>query len=494
MPSSSTNEWAKAEKEIAQDQQLQAKITNEEFKIWKKTVPLLYDFIHTFALDHPSTIVRWLPKYQLVDNDTNVEVQLLLSSNTINSPENSLELASVTLPSTLVGKEGNGVLPADGIDTSNFKRLTKWKQNSVTNALKLSPDGSIALSFNGDGIIRGCNLTSDKVVDYKYHKQPGFALEWISNNNEKFLSGANDSQIALWQLEKPSTPIQLFKSHHGAINDISTSNANIFGSVSDDSTTQFHDLRVASVGDINPVIKQENKFIQNCIQFHPQINTFYATGGKDNVVSLYDLRNYKIPFRKLFGHNASIRQLEWDTFNPLTLVSCGLDSRILFWNLDNLEEDYTYPETSATANSETSKRKTQQSSKPDPCLKYVHGGHVGRINDFTIHPKIPNLFASVGDDRLLEIWEPKTLLVEEEDEEEEEEQAQEKEQEQEEEQEEAEGEERKEEESEQRKEDEKGEEKEKEKSSEVEVEAGAGKSSKDDDNDASLSKDVEMKD
>ncbi|KAG5418026.1 hypothetical protein I9W82_004355 [Candida metapsilosis] len=489
MPSSTTNEWAKAEKEIAQEQQLQEKITNEEFKIWKKTVPLLYDIIHTFALDHPSTIVQWLPKYQRVDNDNAVEVQFLLSSNSINALENSLELASMTLPSSLIGKSG-AAIPADGIDTSNFKKLTKWKQNSVANALKLSPDGSTALCFNGDGIIHAYNLSSDKVVDYKYHKQSGFALDWIKNDTnaapEKFLSGGLDSQIALWQLDKPSTPIQLFKSHHGAINDISTSDVNIFGSVSDDSTTQFHDLRTPSIGDTttNPVIKLENKFIQNCIKFHPHVSTLYATAGKDNVVSLYDLRNYKQPFRKLFGHNASVRQLEWDKWNPQTLVSCGLDSRVLFWDLDNLEEDYTYPETgnATTTTTETSKRKTQQANKPDPCLKYVHGGHVGRINDFAIHPTIPNLFASVGDDRLLEVWKPKTLPVEEEEEEEDEVEEDEVEEEEEEAKREADKE---------KNEEENDNEKEKEKSSEAE--ADAGKSSKDEE-DASSSKDVEMKD
>lgn len=57
----------------------------------------------------------------------------------------------------------------------------------MANALKLSPDGSIALSFNGDGIIHGYNLSSDKVVDYKYHKQLGFALDWI--DKDRFFIG-----------------------------------------------------------------------------------------------------------------------------------------------------------------------------------------------------------------------------------------------------------------------------------------------------------------
>ncbi|KAI5949543.1 hypothetical protein KGF54_005420 [Candida jiufengensis] len=415
--SSSANEWAIAERELAQEQQLQEKVINEEFKIWKKTVPLLYDFIHTFALNYPSTVFQWLPTYNKIDDD-NVEVKFVHSNNSINKIENSLNVASITLPSSII-QSIDLTIPSDGINTSNFNIINKWKQTTEVNTLKLSPDGNSILSFNRDGIIHSYNFDNDNVLDYKYHKQNGHALNWI--DNDRFLSGSNDSQIALWQRNKPSTPIQLFKTHYGAINDLSSSDLNIFGSVSDDSTTQFFDLR--SSNDINPIIKIENKFIQNCIKFHPNVKNFYATGGKDNVINLYDLRNYKTPFRKLFGHNDSIKQIEWDWSNPSILVSSGFDSRIIFWNLDNLDEDFTYPDTSAnntSINSQTSnltestrrRNQQQQVNKVDPCLKYIHGGHVSSINDFAIHPKLKNLFASVGDDKLLEIWKPKTLNTE----------------------------------------------------------------------------------
>ncbi|KAI5959747.1 uncharacterized protein KGF55_004979 [Candida pseudojiufengensis] len=418
MPStvSTSNEWAKSERELALEQQLQEKIINEEFKIWKKSVPLLYDFIHTFALDYPSTVFQWLPTYNQVD-DEKVEVKFVYSINSINKIENSLNVASITLPSSII-QPIDLTLPSIGINTSNFKVSSKWKQNSESNTIEISPDGKTILSFNRDGIIHGYNLDNDNVLDYKYHKQVGYTLNWI--DDEKFLSGSNDSQIALWQRNKPSTPIQLFKTHHGAVNGISSSDKNIFGSVSDDSTTQLFDLRSST--DTNPIINVENNFIQNAIKFHPNIKNLYATGGKDSVINLYDLRNYKTPFRKLFGHNDSIKQIEWDWNNPSTIVSSGLDSRIIFWNLENLDEDFTYPDTSAsnattsTNNVTETRRRYQQANKIDPCLKYIHGGHVGRINDFAIHPKIKNLFASVGDDKLLEIWKPKTLSVEEEEE------------------------------------------------------------------------------
>lgn len=37
------------------------KIINEEYKIWKKNAPFLYDLVMTHALEWPSLTVHWLP-------------------------------------------------------------------------------------------------------------------------------------------------------------------------------------------------------------------------------------------------------------------------------------------------------------------------------------------------------------------------------------------------------------------------------------------------
>ena len=50
MPSS-TNEFAKAERELVEEQQLQEKIVNEEFKIWKNCA---------FAFTTLYTHLRWI--------------------------------------------------------------------------------------------------------------------------------------------------------------------------------------------------------------------------------------------------------------------------------------------------------------------------------------------------------------------------------------------------------------------------------------------------
>ncbi|KAK6464340.1 WD40-repeat-containing domain protein [Scheffersomyces coipomensis] len=424
-----SKELAKAEVEILEDHRIHEKIVNEEFKIWKKTVPLLYDTIHSIALDSPSLVFKWLPSYTYSNNKDTITAKFLIGTNVVENSNtnnsNYLKIGSINLPSSLAPDFSKPISKPStsnsDFSTSNFIFNIGWKQSSEIDKLSLSPDASKILSFNSDGIVRSYNLDNDDVIDYKYHKQEGFALEWITN--EEFISGSNDSQIALWNINKPSTPIQLFKDHFGAVNDLSVNSKipQIFGSVSDDYTTQIHDSRVSITSEDSTVVKIQNKYIQNSIKFHPSLETVYITAGKDNVISLYDLRNPTLPFRKFFGHNDSIIGLNWNIDDSTTFTSWSLDKRVITWDLKNLEEEFIYP-TSENGNEGSKKRSSNNNNnKVDPCLKFIHAGHTNRINDIGLHPTIKNLYGSVGDDNLLEIWQPKTLPVEEEEEEEEDE-------------------------------------------------------------------------
>jgi histone-binding protein RBBP4 len=40
------------------------KIINEEYKIWKKNTPFLYDLVLTHALEWPSLTLQWFPERQ----------------------------------------------------------------------------------------------------------------------------------------------------------------------------------------------------------------------------------------------------------------------------------------------------------------------------------------------------------------------------------------------------------------------------------------------
>jgi histone-binding protein RBBP4 len=49
----------------------QERIANEEYKIWKKNSPFLYDLVMTHALEWPSLTVQWLPGQRFEVNTCN---------------------------------------------------------------------------------------------------------------------------------------------------------------------------------------------------------------------------------------------------------------------------------------------------------------------------------------------------------------------------------------------------------------------------------------
>lgn len=43
------------------DDAVEERVINEEYKIWKKNTPFLYDLVMTHALEWPSLTSQWLP-------------------------------------------------------------------------------------------------------------------------------------------------------------------------------------------------------------------------------------------------------------------------------------------------------------------------------------------------------------------------------------------------------------------------------------------------
>lgn len=399
-----------AEKEIIEEQQLREKITNEEYKIWKKLVPLLYDTICTTALEYPSLAVEWLSDYTYSDDKNTIKLRYLYGTNTSEKSTNYLKLGTIDVPLTLAPDFSTVCpntdlvpIPFPSNDPSlPFVNINLWKLSREINRLRVLPTEDNCVAIDGEGIVHMFNLKTYDQLEFRYHKLQGNAIEWVDNS--LFLLGAQDFHIALWDITKPLTPIQLFKSHTGPINDISSlkQHPSLFALVSDDSTTQWHDIRGKSTS--NPAISLLNAEVQNSVAIHPDVATLYATAGRDNEVLLFDLRNPLQPFRELYGHSDSVIGLRWDS-NPLQLVLWAVDKRAIVWDMERLDTEYAYPNDEPVLK----RGKQLQQNKVDPCLKFIHAGHTNRINCVGVHPKVANVYASVGEDNLLEVWKPKTL-------------------------------------------------------------------------------------
>lgn len=78
--------------------EIEERLINEEYKIWKKNTPFLYDLVITHALEWPSLTVQWLPdREEPPGKDYSVQ-KMILGTHTSENEPNYLMLAQVQLP------------------------------------------------------------------------------------------------------------------------------------------------------------------------------------------------------------------------------------------------------------------------------------------------------------------------------------------------------------------------------------------------------------
>lgn len=75
----------------------------EEYKVWKKNSPFLYDLVMTYSLDWPSLTVQWLPlpegnKSNNNSGSTTTQHRLVLGTQCDGADQNYLMIADVLLP------------------------------------------------------------------------------------------------------------------------------------------------------------------------------------------------------------------------------------------------------------------------------------------------------------------------------------------------------------------------------------------------------------
>lgn len=83
---------------LPQDATADMTTVNEEYKIWRKNTPFLYDLVVTHALEWPSLTAQWFPdKVSVPGKDYTVQ-RLLLGTHTSDGEQNYLYIVEVRLP------------------------------------------------------------------------------------------------------------------------------------------------------------------------------------------------------------------------------------------------------------------------------------------------------------------------------------------------------------------------------------------------------------
>ncbi|XP_044080630.1 protein transport protein Sec31A isoform X7 [Neovison vison] len=180
------------------------------------------------------------------------------------------------------------------------------------------------------------------------HTGPVRALDVNIFQTNLVASGANESEIYIWDLNNFATPMTPGAKTQPP-EDISCVAWNrqvqhILASASPSGRATVWDLRKNE-----PIIKvsdHSNRMHCSGLAWHPDVATQMVLASEDDrlpVVQMWDLRFASSPLRVLENHARGILAIAWSMADPELLLSCGKDAKILCSNPNTGEVLYELP-------------------------------------------------------------------------------------------------------------------------------------------------------
>jgi len=419
---------------MAISEEQQQKMINEEYKLWKKNSPFLYDLILSSALEWPSLTVEWLPdKKKISDSNENIAYsiqRLLLATHTNDTEQDYLIFAEVKLP-TISPKELNSkyknscdVYGGFGGAAGKIEIIQKICHKGEANRARAMPQNSniIATKSKFAAVYifdrtkypskpnKGCQF--NPTLTLTGHEKEGYGLEWNRHKEGYLLSSADDNLICLWDIkqikgdnnsnsnnkkkkvkpQKEMKPLLTFNKHESRVEDIDWhkkgSNGDVFVSVGDDKSIMLWDLR--NNNNNKPIQHKKNahKAEVNCVEFSPFNEHLFITGGSDHHVALWDKRNINTKLHQMEGHTEQIYQVSWSPHSEVHLASSSSDRRVMIWDLSQIGHE----------------QNSDDAEDGPPELIFVHSGHTDKVTDFSWNPNDPWVIASVADNNIVQCW------------------------------------------------------------------------------------------
>ena len=126
-----------ADRENSYNEAFEERLINEEFKIWKKNVPYLYDYVLSHALECASLTCQWLPDVtEPVGKEYTVH-RAILGTHT-SDEQNYLLIASIQIPT----KDGSSDASFFDDKSGDFSRFVS-KGSKVEIEVKINHEGEV---------------------------------------------------------------------------------------------------------------------------------------------------------------------------------------------------------------------------------------------------------------------------------------------------------------------------------------------------------------
>lgn len=374
------------------------------YRIWKKNAPYLYDYLSTNSLLWPSLTVQFFPDITHADNEVASDYilqRLLHGTFTLGqSVVDSISILQIPTYTNL-----NKHIQIDKLDYNPDKEefevnapslpkpkvLQKINQYGDVNKLSYMPQNpNIIASANNFGDILIFERTKHKsfqklIIDDTEANKPQlklgakaelFAMDWNKNREGYLVSGDSEGNISLYDLKGYSKSEGLSETKYwkgkSDVNDIEwfPTHDSLLGYVEEAGCLTIQDIR----GDV--ISKQLTSAI-NSIAINPNIPTVLATGDSVGSIKVWDMRNLNEPVQSFTPHSKSITQLKWNRKHTQVLASSSTDCLVKLYNV----------------------------CKEEPTI-FQHLGHMLGVNDFDWSYADDWMIASVADDNSLHVWKP----------------------------------------------------------------------------------------
>nr|XP_010923693.1 histone-binding protein MSI1 homolog isoform X2 [Elaeis guineensis] len=270
--------------------EVEERLINEEYKIWKKNTPFLYDLVITHALEWPSLTVQWLPgRDEPPGKDYSVQ-KMILGTHTSDNEPNHLMLAQVQLPLEDAENDArqyddeHGEIGGFGCASGKVQIIQQINHDGEVNRARYMPQNSF--------------IIATKTVSAEIHEGVVEDVAWHLRHEHLFGSVGDDHYLLIWDLRTPTAdkPIQQVVAHQGEV---------------------------------------------NCLAFNPFNEWVVATGSTDKTVKLFDLRKLSTALHTFDSHKEEVFQVGWSPKNETILASCCLGRRLMVWDLSRIDEEQT---------------------------------------------------------------------------------------------------------------------------------------------------------
>jgi WD40 repeat protein len=397
---------------VSKDSANTLRVINEEYKIWRKHTPFLYDVVMTHALEWPSLTVQWLPDMIEEPGKDYSKQRVLIGTHTSDNEMNNLIIAEVRLPlqetpidprqyNNNDGESGGFGAVAGKVEI--IQQICHQGEIHKARYMPQNPDIIATKSPFPDVCVydrtkhptkpeKAVVATPD--ITLKGHSKEGFGLSWNGLKEGHLVSGSADNLCVVWDInatakDRSLDPLRVYKGHHAGVNDVSWNytHEHMFASASDDKTVLVWDTRSADTKSAAKTISGHKDAV-NCVQFSPHSEFLFIAGCADGSVLLYDLRDTSKKLHSFETHQNSILSVAWAPFSESIFATSSQDRRVNVWDISRIGQELSHEET--------------QDGPPE--LLFVHGGHTDNVADISWNMNDDWVMASVADDNILQIW------------------------------------------------------------------------------------------